>query len=233
MPKLEIVESTFFILHPMRKHEDTYRHKGLRKKLIDSIREKGITDENVLAAMMNIPRHFFLDTALQDIAYEDRAFPIAEGQTISQPYTVAYQTQLLQVKQYEKVLEIGTGSVYQATVLAEMGAQVFTIERQKMLYEKNKNFIFRPKYSNIKFFYGDGFEGLPTYAPFDKVIITAAAPVIPPKLIDQLKIGGKMVIPVDEGKCQRMLRITKNEGGSYEEESFENFSFVPMLKGKS
>ena len=217
----------------MRTHEDTYRHKGLRKKLIDSIREKGITDENVLQAMMNIPRHFFLDTALQDIAYEDRAFPIAEGQTISQPYTVAYQTQLLQIKQYDKVLEIGTGSVYQATVLAEMGAHVFTIERQKMLYEKNKNFVFPKKFPTIKFFYGDGFEGLPTYAPFDKIIITAAAPVIPPKLIEQLKIGGKMVLPVDEGKFQRMLRITKNEDGSYEEESFENFSFVPMLKGKN
>jgi len=216
----------------MRKPEDTYRHKGLRKKLIDSIREKGITDENVMEAMMNIPRHFFLDTALQDIAYEDRAFPIAEGQTISQPYTVAYQTQLLQVKQYDKVLEIGTGSVYQATVLAEMGAQVFTIERQKNLYEKNKNFIFRSKYHNIKFFYGDGFEGLPTYAPFDKIIITAAAPIIPPKLLSQLKVGGKMVIPVDEGKFQRMLRITKTEE-DFEEEAFENFSFVPMLKGKN
>jgi protein-L-isoaspartate(D-aspartate) O-methyltransferase len=217
----------------MRKPEDTYRHKGLRKKLIDSIKEKGITDENVLAAMMNIPRHFFLDTALQDIAYEDRAFPIAEGQTISQPYTVAYQTQLLQVKRHDKILEIGTGSVYQACVLAEMGAQVFTIERQKKLYEKNKTFILRSKYPNIKFFYGDGFEGLPTYAPFDKVIITAAAPDIPPKLVDQLKTGGKMVIPVTEGMYQRMLRITKNEDGSYEEEAFENFSFVPMLKGKN
>ena len=216
----------------MRKHEDTYRHKGLRKKLIDTIREKGITDENVLTAMMNIPRHFFLDTALQDIAYEDRAFPIAEGQTISQPYTVAYQTQLLQVKQYDKVLEIGTGSIYQATILAEMGAQVFTIERQKKLYEKNKNFIFRSKYANIKFFYGDGFEGLPTYSPFDKIVITAAAPHIPPKLIEQLKPGGKMVLPVDEGECQRMLRITKTEEG-YEEESFENFSFVQMLNGKN
>lgn len=195
----------------MRKPEDTYRHKGLRKKLIDSIRDKGITDENVLNAMMNIPRHFFLDTALQDIAYQDRAFPIAEGQTISQPYTVAYQTQLLQVKQYDKVLEIGTGSVYQASVLAEMGAQVFTIERQKKLYEKNKNFIFKSKYPNIKFFYGDGFEGLPTYAPFDKIVITAAAPHIPPKLIEQLKTGGKMVLPLDEGKYQRMLRITKTD----------------------
>lgn len=217
----------------MRKHEDTYRHKGLRKKLIDSIRDKGITDENVLDAMLNIPRHFFLDTALQDIAYEDRAFPIAEGQTISQPYTVAYQTQLLQVKPYDKVLEIGTGSVYQASVLAEMGAQVFTIERQKKLYEKNNNFIFKSKYPGIKFFYGDGFEGLPTYAPFDKIIITAAAPEIPRKLVEQLKTGGRMVLPVDEGKYQRMLRITKNGDGSYEEEAFNNFSFVPMLKGKS
>ncbi len=216
----------------MSKNEDTYRHKGLRKKLIDSLGEKGITDEKVLNAMMNIPRHFFLDTALQDIAYEDRAFPIAEGQTISQPYTVAYQTQLLQVKQYDRILEIGTGSVYQACVLAEMGAQIFTIERQKKLYEKFKNFVFKTKYPGIKFFYGDGFEGLPTYGPFDKIIITAAAPSIPPKLVEQLKPGGKMVIPVDEGKHQRMLRITKTEGG-YEEEAFENFSFVPMLKGKS
>ena len=217
----------------MRKPEDTYRHKGLRKKLVDSIRDKGITDEKVLTAIMNIPRHFFLDTALQDIAYEDRAFPIAEGQTISQPYTVAYQTQLLQVKQYDKILEIGTGSVYQACVLAEMGAQVFTIERQKKLYEKNKHFVLKSKYPNIKFFYGDGFEGLPTYAPFDKIIITAAAPEIPPKLLEQLKPGGKMVLPRDEGVYQRMLRITKNEDGTYEEEAFENFSFVPMLKGKS
>lgn len=217
----------------MRKPEDTYRHKGLRKKLIDSIRDKGITDENVLTAMLNIPRHFFLDTALQDIAYEDRAFPIAEGQTISQPYTVAYQTQLLQVRQYDKVLEIGTGSVYQATVLAEIGAQVFTIERQKKLFEKNKSFIFKSQYPNIKFFYGDGFEGLPTYAPFDKIIITAAAPQIPPKLLQQLKPGGIMVIPVDEGDYQRMLRIIKIADGTYEEEKFENFSFVPMLKGKN
>ena len=217
----------------MRKPEDTYRHKGLRKKLIDSIRDKGISDENVLTAMMNIPRHFFLDTALQDIAYEDRAFPIAEGQTISQPYTVAYQTELLQVKKHDKVLEIGTGSVYQASVLAEMGAQVYTIERQKKLHEKNRHFIFKSKYPNIKFFYGDGFEGLPTFAPFDKIIITAAAPEIPPKLLEQLKVGGKMVLPRDEGVYQRMLRITKNKDGSYEEEAFENFSFVPMLKGKS
>jgi protein-L-isoaspartate(D-aspartate) O-methyltransferase len=217
----------------MRKFEDTYRHKGLRKKLVDSIKQKGITDERVLEAMMSIPRHYFLDTALDRIAYEDRAFPIQEGQTISQPYTVAYQTQLLEVELYDKILEIGTGSAYQASVLAELGANVFTIERQKKLFELNKQFILRSKYPGIKFFYGDGFEGLPTYAPFDKILITAAAPFIPPKLIEQLKPGGKMVIPLDDDGRQKMMRITKNEDGSYEEETFSNFSFVPMLKGKN
>ncbi|MEO6490114.1 MAG: protein-L-isoaspartate(D-aspartate) O-methyltransferase [Ferruginibacter sp.] len=216
----------------MRRFEDTYRHKGLRKKLMDHLHDKGITDDRVLDAMNNIPRHYFLDTALDNIAYEDRAFPISEGQTISQPYTVAYQTQLLQVKPQDKILEIGTGSIYQATVLAEMGAKVFTIERQKALYEKTKNFVLKNRYPNIKFFYGDGFEGLPTYAPFDMVIITAAAPFIPPKLILQLKPGGKMVIPVDEGEHQRMLRLTKQPDGSIFEEAFHNFSFVPMLSGK-
>src|SRR6185437_930387 len=157
----------------MRMFEDSYRHKGLRKKLIDSIRDKGITDENVLKAMMNIPRHYFMDNALEQIANQYRAFPIGEGQTISQPYTVAYQSQLLEVNPYEKILEIGTGSAYQAMVLAEMGASVFTIERQKKLFELNKSFVLKSKYPGIKFFYGDGFEGLPTYAPFDKIIITA------------------------------------------------------------
>lgn len=216
----------------MRKYEDTYRHKGLRKKLMDVLKDKGITDDNVLAAMNNIPRHFFLDSAFDEIAYEDRAFPISEGQTISQPYTVAYQTQLLQVKAFDKILEIGTGSIFQATVLAEMGAKVFTIERQKVLFEKTKNYILKTTYPNLKFFFGDGYEGLPTFAPFDKVIITAAAPFIPPKLIEQLKAGGKMVIPLNEGKHQRMLRITKNEEGGTTEEAFQNFSFVPMLTGK-
>ena len=216
-----------------RKFEDTYRHKGLRKKLMDSLRDKGINDERVLAAMNNVPRHFFLDTALDNIAYEDRAFPIAEGQTISQPYTVAYQTQLLQVKPHEKILEIGTGSVYQATVLAEMGAKVFTIERQKALADEAKKFVLKSKYPGIQFFYGDGFEGLPTYAPFDKVIITAAAPFVPPKLVSQLKPGGFMVVPVDAGEHQKMLRITRHEDGSTSEEAFENFSFVPMLAGKN
>ena len=217
----------------MEKHTDTYQYKGLRRQLVEVLRKKGITDENVLTAITNIPRHFFLDSAFDKIAYEDRAFPIGEGQTISQPYTVAYQTQLLEIKPNDKVLEIGTGSVYQASVLAEMGAKVFTVERQKKLYEKNKAFIFRAKYPNIKFFYGDGFQGLPTYAPFDKVIITAAAPFVPPRLITQLKIGGMMVIPVDLGPVTQMLRLTKLADSSYSEERFDNFSFVPMLEGRS
>ncbi len=217
----------------MRKFEDTYRHKGLRKKLVDVLRSKGITDEKVLEAVNAIPRHYFLDTAFDEIAYEDRAFPIAEGQTISQPYTVAYQSQLLDVKPHEKILEIGTGSAYQACVLAELNAHVYTIERQKKLFDFNKTaFPFLKKYLNIKFFYGDGFEGLPTFAPFDKVIITAAAPFIPPKLIEQMKTGAKMVIPVDEYGFQRMKRLTKQADGSYAEELFDAFSFVPMLTGK-
>ena len=217
----------------MRTYEDTYQHRGLRNQLVKILKDKGITDENVLGAINTIPRHYFLDSAFDKIAYEDRAFPIGEGQTISQPYTVAYQTQLLQIRKSDKVLEIGTGSVYQATVLAEMGAWVYTIERQKKLHETNKQFYFRNKYPNIKFFYGDGFEGLATYAPFDRIIITAAAPFIPPKLLAQLKVGGIMVIPVDEGDSQRMLRITKMVDGSFKEESFDQFSFVPMLTGKN
>ena len=216
-----------------RPTEDTYRHKGLRKKLVDTIKSKGITDERVLNAINNVPRHFFLDSAFDELAYEDRAFPIAEGQTISQPYTVAYQSQLLELKPFLKVLEIGTGSAYQAVVLAEMGAQVYTIERQKKLFDGNKTFDFLKKYRSIKFFYGDGYEGLPTYAPFDRVIITAAAPDIPQKLIDQLKPGGMMVIPVGMGDVQRMMRITKLDTGALKEEVFDNFSFVPMLGGKN
>jgi protein-L-isoaspartate(D-aspartate) O-methyltransferase len=216
----------------MRPTEDTYRHKGLRRKLTDVIRTKGITDDRILEAINRIPRHFFLDSAFDDVAYEDRAFPIGEGQTISQPYTVAYQSFLLQVKPFEKVLEIGTGSVYQACVLAELGAQVYTIERQKKLFDSNKVFSFLKKYPNIKFFYGDGYEGLPTYAPFDKVLITAAAPEIPQKLIDQLKPSGMMVLPLGAGDVQQMKRVTKLERGAIKEEVFDNFSFVPMVEGK-
>jgi protein-L-isoaspartate(D-aspartate) O-methyltransferase len=212
---------------------DTYRHKGLRKQLIDTLRKKGITDERVLDAMMHTPRHYFLDSALDSIAYEDRAFPIGEGQTISQPYTVAFQTQLLDVKPYEKVLEIGTGSAYQATILAQLGARVFTIERQKKLFDLQKEeYVFKGKYPNLKFFYGDGFAGLPGYAPFDKILVTAAAPFIPPLLIEQLRVGGKMVIPVNEGDSQRMKRITKEADGNIKEEQFDLFIFVPMLGGK-
>lgn len=216
----------------MRTFEDSYRHKGLRKKLTDLLKEKGITDESVLKAINNVPRHYFLDSAFDKVAYEDKAFPITAGQTISQPYTVAYQTQLLEVKQYEKILEIGTGSGYQAIILGEIGARVFTIERQKKLFDEHRKFILRDKYPNIKYFFGDGYEGLPTYAPFDKVIITAAAPQIPSKLIDQLRPGGKMVVPVGEGEVQKMLRITKTNGGTTEE-VFDNFSFVPMLGGRN
>jgi protein-L-isoaspartate(D-aspartate) O-methyltransferase len=216
----------------MRNYEDTYRHKGLRKKLVDSLREKGISDERVLQAINEVPRHCFLDSAFDEIAYEDRAFPIGEGQTISQPYTVAYQTQLLQVKPFEKILEIGTGSMYQTAILAELGARVFTIERQQALFKKIHDFIYHSKYPAVKFFFLDGFEGLPQYAPFDKILVTAAAPHIPEKLLAQLKPGGKMVIPVDAGEVQRMLRITKTADGGVQEEVFENFSFVPMLEGR-
>ena len=227
-------QTVYYIRAAMRSYEDTYQHKGLRRQLISVLKEKGITDENVLKAIEAIPRHFFLDSAFDKIAYEDRAFPISDGQTISQPYTVAYQTQLLQVKRSEKVLEIGTGSVYQSTILAELGAWVHTIERQKGLYDlQQKQYYFRGKYPNIKFFFGDGFEGLPKFAPFDKILITAAAPFIPPKLVEQLKTGGFMVIPVDEGDNQRMLRLTKQADGTVTEEAFEQFSFVPMLTGKN
>jgi protein-L-isoaspartate(D-aspartate) O-methyltransferase len=207
---------------------DTYRHKGLRKKLIDVIKQKGITDERVLTAMTNIPRHFFMD-GLDIIAYEDRAFPIEAGQTISQPYTVAYQTQLLELKPIDTVLEIGTGSAYQASVLAEIGVDVFTIERQQKLFDKNKDSFVRKVYPNIQFFLGDGYLGLPEFAPFDKILVTAAAPYIPVPLLQQLKPGGFLVIPVDEGDAQRMMRVTKHFDGTTSEEYFELFLFVPML----
>lgn len=213
---------------------DAYLHKGLREKLVILLREKGITDENVLNAIGKIPRHFFLDSAFDKIAYEDRAFPIAADQTISQPYTVAYQTQLLQIKKGDKVLEIGTGSMYQTSVLAEMGAQVFTIERQKQLFDKTAKYVFKDLYLNVQFFFGDGFEGLPDLAPFDKILITAAAPHLPEKLWAQLKTSGKMVIPLDESEtAQRMMRLTKKRDGSVKKEAFDQFSFVPMLQGKT
>jgi protein-L-isoaspartate(D-aspartate) O-methyltransferase len=221
------------MLHSKPK-DDNYLHKGLRKQLVQILRDKGIKDERVLAAIEAIPRHFFLDPAFERIAYEDRAFPITAGQTISQPYTVAYQTQLLEIKKFDKILEIGTGSAYQACVLAELSSMVYTIERQKALFDFVGQFFFLKNYPNIKRFYGDGYEGLPSFAPFDKVIVTAAAPFIPPKLIEQLKPGGIMVIPVgaQEGG-QKMMRITKAADGTVREEELGDFIFVPMLEGKN
>jgi len=213
--------------------EDNYRHKGLRRQLVQQLRDKGITDEKVLSAIDAIPRHFFLDPAFEKQAYEDRAFPITAGQTISHPFTVAYQTQLLDLKKFDKVLEIGTGSAYQACVLAELGVTLYTIERQRALYDYVGKFFFLNKYLNIKRFYGDGFEGLPTYAPFDKVLITCGAPFVPPKLVEQLKPGGIMVIPVGEDGKQKMLRIKKDAAGNVLMEEMGDFSFVPMLQGKN
>jgi len=211
--------------------EDNYRHKGLRKQLVNLLRTKGITDEAVLSALNEVPRHIFLDSSFVELAYQDKAFPIGSGQTISQPHTVAFQTQLLQVEKGMKVLEIGTGSGYQACVLAAMGAKVFTIERQRNLYFKTKEILDQLPF-RVKTFLGDGFDGLPTYAPFDRIIITAGAPTIPDNLLEQLKTGGLMVIPLDdtENEGQTMMRITKMEDGTLEKEAFGGFKFVPMLK---
>ena len=240
MPVIRRQTSLIFIpmLHS-KPREDSYLQKGLRKQLVQLLREKTIddqralTDERVLTAIEAVPRHFFLDPAFERQAYENRAFPITAGQTISHPFTVAYQTQLLEIRKFDKVLEIGTGSAYQACVLAEMGVSLYTIERQKELYDYVGQFFFIKNYPNIKRFYGDGFEGLPSFAPFDKIIITCGAPFIPPKLIQQLKPGGIMVIPVGEDSKQRMLRITKDKDGKIVEEETGEFSFVPMLQGRN
>jgi protein-L-isoaspartate(D-aspartate) O-methyltransferase len=214
--------------------EDTYLHKGMRKQLVDSLRSKGIKDEKVLAAINNVPRHFFLDTAFERIAYEDRAFEILAKQTISHPFTVAFQTELLQIKKFDKVLEIGTGSAYQSCILAEMGAMVFSVERQRELYDfVEKNFSFIKKYPMIRRFYGDGYVGLPTFAPFDKIIVTAGAPFVPEKLIEQLKPGGIFVIPVGDENGQRMLKITKEIDHKIITEELGDFDFVPMLEGRN
>ena len=209
---------------------DSYRHKGMRKQLIKTLRSKGISDEDVLEAMGKLPRHFFLDKAFEDWAYVDKAFPIGHDQTISQPYTVAFQTILLNLEKREKVLEVGTGSGYQAAILGLLGARVFTIERQEGLFHKTKALLNELKPGNIRCFLKDGYKGLPEFAPFDKILVTAGAPEIPEALVEQLKIGGLMVIPVGE-EGQTMLRITKLDNKEIKTESFGAFRFVPMLKG--
>jgi protein-L-isoaspartate(D-aspartate) O-methyltransferase len=216
---------------------DNYKHKGLRKKLVEIVVSKGITDKNVIEAIAKIPRHWFIghsgtasDSALLSHAYEDKAFPIGAGQTISQPYTVAFQTELLQIKKGDKVLEIGTGSGYQTAVLLELGAKVYTIERQKQLFDKTKAFLPAIGY-NPKFFYGDGYKGLPIFAPFDKIIVTAGAPYLPEDLIQQLKPEGIMVIPLGED-AQIMTTFSKKEDGTIVKKEYGMFRFVPLLKNK-
>jgi protein-L-isoaspartate(D-aspartate) O-methyltransferase len=211
---------------------DSYRHKGLRKQLIEEIELKGITDKNVLLAMENLPRHFFMDSSFTEIAYQDKPFPIGCGQTISQPYTVAFQTQLLEVSRGTKVLEIGTGSGYQACILAEMGAKVFTIERIRELFLSSKQLIFEYGFKP-KVFYGDGYQGLPTYAPFERILVTAGAPEIPEALKLQLAPGGIMVIPVNQsGGVQLMKKIIKRSDTEFETQEHGMFRFVPLLGNK-
>lgn len=208
---------------------DSYKHKGMRKQLIDELRMKGISDERILDAFEAVPRHYFLDLVFEKQAYSNTAFQIGAGQTISQPYTVAFQTSLLELKKGEKVLEIGTGSGFQTSILCALGAKVFSIERQRELYLNAKKIIDRLGFTP-KLFFGDGYEGKATYAPFDKVLVTCGAPFVPQKLVEQLKPGGMMVIPVGEGDVQEMHRITKISDHEYKEEVFGNFSFVPMLQ---
>ena len=209
---------------------DTYKHKGRRKKLVDALIQKGIEDPYVLAAVGKIPRHLFMESYLDEYAYVDKAFPIAAGQTISQPYTVAFQTQLLNLKKGERILEIGTGSGYQTAVLLECYAKVFTIERQRKLYASTKDLLEGMGYKAY-FQFGDGYAGLPTFGPFDKILVTAGAEEMPNELLKQLKVGGWMVIPFGGSKSQRMLRIKRLSEREFEQEDFGNFAFVPMLKG--
>ncbi|HEY8938198.1 MAG TPA: protein-L-isoaspartate(D-aspartate) O-methyltransferase [Cyclobacteriaceae bacterium] len=207
--------------------EDNYKQRGLRNKLVKKLKEKGIKDEGVLAAIGKVPRHVFFDEALLGHAYQDKAFPIGEGQTISQPYTVAFQTEKLEVKPGEKILEIGTGSGYQASVLLELGAKVYTIEYNRKLYEHTKEFLPKLGYKPY-FFFGDGSKGIPAKAPFNKIIVTAGAPVIPTALTDQLAEGGILIIPVGDRERQAMIRIRKKDGKLIKEE-YDDFAFVPLL----
>lgn len=210
--------------------EDTYRHKGMRRQLVKKLVAKGIKNKKVLDAIAKIPRHYFLDLAFEEHAYQDKAFPITEGQTISQPYTVAFQTELLEISGGEKVLEIGTGSGYQCSVLLEIGAKVYTIERIKSLAEKAKYQLNQMGYKPF-FFYGDGTEGLPSHAPYDRILVTAGAPAISEKLVMQLNTNGILVIPVGDENQQEMIRVKKTASGEIISEAFGLFRFVP-LKGK-
>jgi len=211
---------------------DNFRHKGLRKKLIEEIRAKGIRNEDVLEAMSKVPRHLFMDSSFVNFSYTDKAFPISAGQTISQPYTVAFQTELLEVERHHKVLEIGTGSGYQTAVLLELGARVYTIERIRQLFLEAQKTLTPLNYKPV-FFYGDGYEGVPSYAPFDRILVTAAAPEIPEKLLKQLDTGGILVIPEGGAAGQKMTRIEKISEKEFKRSEHGHFSFVPLLKGKN
>ena len=211
--------------------QDTYRHKGLRRQMIEEIRVKGIRNERVLEAMNTLPRHFFLENAFEEHAYLDKAFPIGNDQTISQPYTVAYMTSLLDVKKGDKVLEIGTGSGYQAAVLATMGARVYSVERQEELYKKTKELLKKMGFNTLKCFFGDGSLGLSDFAPYDKIIVTAGAPVVPDMLKEQLSVGGVMIIPIGENEGQRMYCIKRINDMEYEDTAYDKFRFVPFLSG--
>ncbi len=209
--------------------KDTFRHKGLRQILVDELIGKGISDQSVLSMINEIPRHLFMDNAFVQFAYKDKAFPIGSGQTISQPYTVAFQTELLQLNPYEKVLEVGTGSGYQAAVLIGMEANVYTIERQKELFTKTKDFLPKLGY-NCNFYYGDGYKGLDKFSPFDKIIITCGAPNIPEGLIKQLKVGGRMVAPIGNGDVQVMHLIEKLSETEMRTTTHGEFSFCTYVK---
>lgn len=212
--------------------KDTHKHQGLRNQLVKIISEKGITDKNVLKAIAEVPRHLFMDSGFVDFAYQDKAFPIAADQTISQPYTVAYQSQLLEVQANQKILEIGTGSGYQTAVLIEMGAKVYTIERQQELFKKTKLFLPKINYKPKKMIFGDGYKGLPEEAPFDGIIVTAGAPMVPNALLAQLKIGGKLIIPIGEEE-QVMTMFIRTSEKDFEKHELGKFRFVPMLKEKN
>ncbi|WP_299699520.1 protein-L-isoaspartate(D-aspartate) O-methyltransferase [uncultured Pontibacter sp.] len=210
---------------------DLYKHKGMRRALVKQLRDKGIRDERVLAAIETVPRHFFFEKAFLEQAYQDKAFPIGEGQTISQPYTVAFQTELLRLQPTDKVLEIGTGSGYQCCVLLQITPKVYTIEYNKPLYDKAVKF-FKTYGLFPHTFHGDGSQGLPAHAPYDKIIVTAGAPGVPKTLVSQLNIGGILVIPVGGESSQKMLRITRTGENEFTQEEFADFKFVPLL-GKS